>query len=172
MGRILEVLVDEDDAAARAQHASDLGDTADGVDPVVHRVDRPDRVDGAVIDRELLGRSVHDGDVMPRPLEHASSAQCAPHEGGRLDRNHVGAGAGSDDDAGTHTGTDVDDAFAASWIDELDDRVVHVRTPHPRREPEVAQRAPDALIVGVPVPVPVPVLVIVLVPVTVLVLVL
>ncbi len=149
--RIAEVLVDKREPAVRSQHAGDLGRTALEVDPVVHRVHRPDRVDAPVVGRDPLRRTVGDLDVGAASAERAARPQHPTEERRRLHCGHTSPGRRGADRTGTHPRTDVDRTFPRLRVDQVDDGVVDLRSPHLGEPAEVAQRAADPSIVGVPV---------------------
>ena len=125
MRRVGEHLVGEEDSAGRSQHTGDLGHAALYVNPVVHRVHRPDGIDDPVIDRGPLCSIIGHLDVGAAPAEHATHLQHPTHEWRGLDGNHVGASPRGAHRSRTHTGSDVDHPFACLGVDQVDNGIVY-----------------------------------------------
>jgi hypothetical protein len=149
MRRVREQLVDEDDSPAREQDACNLGHAALDVDPVMHRVDREDRIDGSVVGRKPLCCPIKDVQVGAIPAEHASQLERPTHEGRRLDGQHMCTRPRCAHRARAHAGADIDDSFARLWVDEIDDGIVDRRSPHPGQMTQIPKRTLDPLIIVV-----------------------
>ena len=124
MRRVGEHFVDQKNSALWSQYTGDFGHAALEVNPVVHRVHRPDRIDSPIIDRYLLRSTVDNLDAGAATAEDAAHPKRPTYERRGLDGQHVGARPRGAHRSCTHPRTDVNYSFACLWVDQVDDRVV------------------------------------------------
>ena len=87
MARVIEVLVDEEQATAAAQHPAQLADARIRVGPVMHHIDGPGSIDAGVTNGKMLCGSVHDLESLAGALSEPSHLEHEAHERRRIDRD-------------------------------------------------------------------------------------
>jgi hypothetical protein len=144
--RVIEVLIDEEQATATAQHPAELVDARSGIGPVMHHVDGPGSVDAGIPDGKMFGGSVHDLESLARAQSEPSHFEHGAHERRRIDCDDTSTRSGREDRRGTHPGTDVEDVLTRPDVERRDGRSIHRGRPHPWRTLQVPSR-------GAPTPV-------------------
>lgn len=90
MAGVIEVLVDEEQATAAAEHATQLADTRIRIGPVMHHVDGPGSIHAGVTNGKMLGGSVYDLESSASGLPKPSHLEHEAHKRRRIDRDDVG----------------------------------------------------------------------------------
>ena len=151
VGRVVEVLVDQHQAAAEGQHPGELSPHRPVVDPVVHGVDGPQDLSRTPCHREVLRHAGLHGDPTPGTLQESSEPAEGPHEARRVHGHHVGAPLRGQHGGRAHAGAHVQSALAGLRGGHVDDGTVHIRHPEAPDQEEPVELGHQALVVVVSV---------------------
>jgi hypothetical protein len=125
VARVVEVLVDQDQATTGTQNPRQLADSGIEVGPVVHRVNRPGSIDAGVWYGELLGGAVKDFQPVARGLPQPTHTKDESHERGRVDCDHAGTRFRREDGTWPHPCADVQHSLGWPDIEQPYHLAVH-----------------------------------------------